>query len=131
MSINFHPYIKDEETGRWRWMFLDTTKTGIEAFRLSLSEAYGLKLLDALGIHETISIDPLPIDIFEPIVENAINTQDGKTSPAIRVRKTQTSAHIQIPHGGRSKDYIDAKLRDLRDLVLRSKEIGATHFGWS
>jgi hypothetical protein len=93
----------------------------------SLSNANAADV-DALGIEDSFSERPWPIQRFRTLLIVARRKRLGHASPAIRVtemRKPRTMLVIDCAEG-----YIEQKLAKLSDLVNEGFEIGATHVAW-
>ena len=95
----------------------------------SLSNANAADVLDALGIEDSFSERPWPIQRFRTLLIVARRKRLGHASPAIRVTEMRKPRTMLVIDCGRAEGYIEQKLAKLSDLVNEG-EIGATHVGW-
>ena len=96
----------------------------------SLSNANAADVLDALGIEDSFSERPWPIQRFRTLLIVARRKRLGHASPAIRVTEMRKPGTMLVIDCGRAEGYIEQKLAKLSDLVNEGFEIGATHVGW-
>ena len=96
----------------------------------SLSNANAADVLDALGIENSFSERPWPIQCFRTLLIVARRKRLGHASPAIPVTETRKPGTMLVIDCGRAEGYIEQKLAKLSDLVNEGVEIGATHVGW-
>ena len=97
----------------------------------SLSNANAADVLDALGIEDSFSERPWPIQCFRTLLIVARRKRLGHASPAIRVTEMRKQGTMLVIDCRRAEGYIEQKLAKLSDLGNEGVEIGATHVGWS
>jgi hypothetical protein len=122
MSIDFSPLRKTDN--EFDWVAVS------DQLELSLSTANGLDLLDALGIEETYSNDPWPIQCCRVLVTVARRKRLGYRSPEIPRSERSAPGRCTFVDCGRSEGYIEQRLSDLSDLLNQAIAAGATHIGW-
>jgi hypothetical protein len=96
----------------------------------SLSNANAADVLNALGIEDSFSERPGPIQCFRTLLIVARRKRLGHASRALPVTETQEPGKMLVIDCGRAEGYIEQKLANLSDLVNEGVEIGATHVGW-
>jgi hypothetical protein len=96
----------------------------------STSNANTADVLDALGIEDSFSERPWPIQCFRTLLIVARRKRLGHAFRALPVTETQEPGKMLVIDCGRAEGYIEQKLANLSDLVNEGVEIGATHVGW-
>jgi hypothetical protein len=96
----------------------------------SLSNANAADVVDALGIEDSFSKRPWPIQCFRTLLIVARRKRLGHTSPAVPVTELRKPGTMLVIDCGRAEGYIEQKPAQLSDLANEGVEIGATHVGW-
>ena len=96
----------------------------------SLSNANAADVLDALGIEDSFSERPWPIQCFRALLIVARRKRLGHASPPIPVTEMRKPGTMLVIDCGRAEGYIEQRLAKLSDVVNEGVEIGASHLGW-
>ncbi|ACB97270.1 hypothetical protein [Beijerinckia indica] len=122
MSISFNAFHQKDNA----FHFVDLP----DDIELCLSSANGTDLLNTLGIEDSCSSAPWPIEAFRALVTVARRKRLDYRSPEIPTTAHQEPGHAMVIDCGRSEGYIERRLEDLSDFLNESREAGATHIGW-
>jgi hypothetical protein len=129
MTVCFTPYVRDPNSDCWT--LPQSGRDDYEDFELDVCNANAIDLLLALGLEpDTCSEDVIPIDLFSNLVTAVLRPHLGSRSPELPTVEDAQPGRMTIIHVGRDEGYIERKLGELAKVIQRSREIGATHFGW-
>lgn len=128
MTVCFTPYVRDPK--RNCWVLPHIGREDHEDFELDVCNANAVDLLLTLGLEPASYGDVMPIDVLSNLVTAALRRHLGTRSPELPTIEDAQPGRMTMIHIGRNEGSIERKLGALAKAIQRSREIGATHFGW-